>query len=309
MNNALSKKHHYVPECYLKAFGNSQKLFWKRRKDVAKASICSTGQVGYEIDSNRMRTEEYLMFNNITDSLHIENVAFRKQENNYAKTLRQITKFSLSPLIIDKEKYRLFIETLVCIKRRNPSTRSLLLEAFREGYKSPTIVEDFKKHISKVAEFIDGDIDIDKYLSDFLKTKALDPNRLHDMYLNGFLQNEDSAVIETMTNDLYELDQFILHCPLSSEFITSDNPGFVVNESKLLASTGGFGGNFEFYFPLTPNTCLYVNSEKKSPKNIIEKTAYPKIVDIKQVFEINQCTKYISNSRLFGKTKAFLEKI
>jgi hypothetical protein len=309
MSDSNPKKHHYVPECYLKSFGNTQKTFWRRKKDIAKATICTAAQVAYEIDSNKIRTEEYLMFNDISDHHYIEKFAFKKQENNYSKTLNQITKFSLSPLIIDKEKYRLFIETLVCIKRRNPSTRNMLIETFRQAYDSPTIIEDFKKYLYKASEYVDNDIDVDKYIDNFMQNKAKEPSRLNDMYLTGFLKNEDNTIIESMTNDLYRLDQFILHAPINSEFITCDNPGFLVSNNNTVISAGGLGENFEFYFPLTPNTCLYIDSMKKESKNLIEKVVYPRLLDLKQVFEINQCTKQISNYRLFGRNKTVLEQV
>ncbi|MFP5040012.1 DUF4238 domain-containing protein [Parasediminibacterium sp. JCM 36343] len=136
MNHNNPRKHHYLPECYTKAFTNSQKQLWKRKKENNKTTVCTPAQIGYEIDTNKIRTKETLSLNGLEDFYYVEKNAFKKQENNYTNTLVKVIKYSDSPIVIDKFKYHLFLETLLTIKRRNPQSRNAIINAYSEKYNS-----------------------------------------------------------------------------------------------------------------------------------------------------------------------------
>jgi hypothetical protein len=304
------RKHHYIPECYLKAFANGQKQLWKRNFDNNKTTICSPAQVGYEFDVNKTRTEEILVLNGLNDYYHVEKWSFEKQENNYTNILAKAIKFSDSSITIDKYKYRLFLETLLTIKRRNPATREIIINGLIDGYNSKETVPQFKAYLLEEASKHNVILEegIDERIKNYIADKLTSPDRLHDTYLSAFIESSDHDTIINLTQQLYNLKQVILHPPLTTQFITSDNPGFTKTQEKLLR-LGGFGSPFEFYFPLSPRACLYINSRTNEDRTIIEKNIYPTVVTESQVSEINQFTKSTSNKKLFGYNKSILEKV
>ena len=298
-------RHHYVPECYQRGFANTNKQLWTRKKNKANASICTPGMFCYETDANKFKVQETMFFNNLIDQNHIEKNSFKKQENEFPRTRKLVTKFSLLPIIIAKDRYRLFLETLISIKRRNPQTRNFLIKKFTESYDYPEGIPTFKKFIQE--EFPGVNV-TDSLIQEYFSIRAKDPDRIYDAYLSVFLSTSDYNIIAELTETLYDLKQFILHSPIGVEFITSDNPGFIKEANNIL-NEGGFGGEFEYYFPISPNACLYINALAKEPDSNIQKAIYPELIDKHQVSAINQFTKHIANARLFGYTKQFLEKM
>jgi len=310
MNSSEPRRHHYIPQCYLKFFGNTQKQFWRRSNETRKSSICSPIQVGFETDYFKIRNEETMWRNNLKDYYHVEKYSFARQENNYTSTLLKVNRFSSKPLIIDKANYRLFLETLVTIKRRNPKTRETLINTFIESHKLKDTKAQFKQYLLEEAAKNNVILEegIDSRIEEYIKNKGTNFDYQSDAYLSAFFNKDDYNVIDGITEQLYNLRQFILHSPLTTQFITSDNPGFIKNKDGII-SVGGFGGDFEFYFPLNPQTCLYLSSSIPENFNSLEKAIYPDFTTVSNVSDINQWTKMVSNNKLFGHSKAILESV
>ena len=128
------------------------------------------------------------------------------------------------------------------------------------------------------------------------------------MYLSAFLNKVDYTTIDNLTQLFYRLKQYILHVPIGKEFITSDNPGFTLIGNTTL-SLGGFGGEFEFLFPLSPNSCLYLNSNYIESKSSIEKIIYPVMINSTRVEQINNITKSLCIKNIFSYNRKTLEKM
>lgn len=310
MNSFKPLKHHYVPECYFKTFLNSQKQMWRKSNGTSKSYLCNPAQVCYEIGINEIKTPEILKNNQLVDSLHIEKYSFVKQENNYHKTVKKLIVHSSVPFAVSKDQYRLFVETLVTIKRRNPKTRTEIINAFTNGYNSEGAVEEFKKYLIEESKKlgIELDIDLDDYVKEYLKSKAGNLQWKHDMYLTGHLKSDSYDVINKITNQLYNLKQVILLSQSNTQFITSDNPGFVKKENMIL-SIGGLVSPFEFYFPLSPSACLYVNSEIQESSSLTEKLIHSTVISQQEVTMINKFTSFVSNKMLFANNKTVFEGI
>ena len=304
------KKHHYIPEVYLKYFANKQKQLWRRDKNKIKCSICTPAQVGYEKDGNKLRTKEMFELSELTDVYHIEKTAFKRQENNYPKVLSKINQYSTEPLVIGSSEYFLYLKPLVTIKRRNPTTRMHLTETYLNAYNSEDAIPQFKKYLIEEAakENVVLEDGVENRIRDYIESRVSNPDWMYDMYLSAFLNPIEYKVIDDITSQLFGLKKFILHAPYNSQFITSDNPGFTKFKDTIV-STGGFGGDFEFYFPLTPTTCLLISSQIMDPAIGDEKWLYPVMVNSNDVSEINQSTKAIANQKLFGYDKTKLEII
>lgn len=307
MNN-LPKRHHYVPKCYLNLFTNSQKKFWKMRKDNLNILETSPSQVCYENELNKFRTRQLMDINNIEDEYFIEKKSFAVQENNYSKAVIPLTKFSNDQIVVDKIKHQIFLETLITIKRRNPDSKRKIIQSFQESYQTGNGIQLFINYL--VDEFGIQNITpkFEEFIKKYLDTESHNDNRLHDMYLSAFLNKVDYTTIDNLTQLFYRLKQYILHVPIGKEFITSDNPGFTLIGNTTL-SLGGFGGEFEFLFPLSPNSCLYLNSNYIESKSSIEKIIYPVMINSTRVEQINNITKSLCIKNIFSYNRKTLEKM
>lgn len=307
MNNQ-PKNHHYVPKCYLNLFTNTQNKFWKRRNDNGSFSETNPSKVCYEADANRFRTKQTLFYNNLEDEYYVEKHSFKHQENNYGKLITSVTKFQNEPKVIEKSKYRLFLETLITVKRRNPFSKNEILQRFKESYKTEDGIRNFFNFFAQETGVKDFTPEIEVFIKNYLNTESQDIDRLHDMYLSAFVNKSDYTTISQITDDLYALKQYILFAPIDQHFITSDNPGFLKVNGQAI-NLSGFGGDFEFIFPLSPLTCLYLKSNDFEPLNSIQKTVYNIIVDKAQVKAINNDTKLISSKYVLAYSKRTLETL
>ena len=302
------RKHHFIPQCYLTPFTDSKRKFWKKDKEGSKIYNVTPAQVCYEIDSNKIRTKNPILFDCNNDDYFIEKEAFKDQENNYGKTVQQVIRYSSNPILIEKTKYILFLETLITIKRRNPVSRTAIIDAFAESVMDPNYVFHFKKFLAEETGVKNLPDEVDDYIKSYLETEAKNPDRHYDMYLSAYTNRKEYTTITNLKNELYSLKQFILHAPIGSEFITSDNPGFTIVNNNAI-NLGGFGDNFSFCFPISPRTCLFVKSNKIEQKDNLEKLIHPRLVGKNEVHHINEVTRKISNEHIFSLNKEILEKI
>jgi len=304
MNNVPSN-HHYISQCYLKQFANHQRQLWKKKKDGINITRCTTAQICYEKDAFKIRTNETLSINSISDKNHIELHSFKKQENNYGKNIAQILKYSNAPTVIDKNAYSLFLETLVTIKRRNPFTRTIIVNSLLENIQNGTYKSELKKGILEDGYNENLNFDIDTYLEQHVQNTRNNDDKMHDMYLSTFIDINEDSMIKLIAKQLYGCKQIILHAPIGGQFITSDNPGVTIN-SNVTRSFGGFGEPFKFIYPLSPNACLLIDSLRPEQKSVIEKSIYHTVVNNCFVDKTNELTKKHSTTRIFGFSKESL---
>src|SRR6266536_3001113 len=127
------------------------------------------------------------------------------------------------------------------------------------------------------------------------------------MYLSAYV-NEEFTTIKQLSSDLYSLKQYILHSPIGTQFITSDNPGFTIVKNKLL-NLGGFGDAFTFYFPLSPTTCLFLKWNDRENRENLEKSIYSTLIEKSEVMKINKFTKEISDKYILARDRGVLDRI
>lgn len=296
------KKHHYVPECYLRQFTDSDGFFWVKDVKYSKVSKKHPSGVCYEINANKIRKKTSLEWYNISDEYLIEKEAFKFQENNYANYAEKISKYKSTINNISNFKYELFLETLVTIKRRNPKSRLAIIDAFRKSYESDDVYAEFVQEYKTVLGIHELPIGAYESIKEFLTKETNDLDRLNDIYLSAFLNKIDYTNIRQITEDLYKLDSVILHSPIGRQFLTTDNPGFSKCGSHII-SLGGFGGNFEFYFPISPTACLYLDSRKRSSIHGSEKVISHILIDSSYVSQINRWSTSICIAKIFSLNK------
>lgn len=302
------KKHHFVPVCYLKAFTNTEKSFYKKRLDYGKITPATPAQVCYEVDGNRFNIENNIYFNNVEDEYHIEKHAFSSQENNYRKIILTIMGHQTGPQVLDASEYHLFIKTLITIKRRNPSWREGLIKTFREGYVTEETFIKVKEFLTKMSKQIGEKMPSDETIREHLTAKARSDGDLRDMYLSGYLNKNIDITISEISDELLQLTQYILQAPTGLQFITSDNPGFLFYDNRIVNGTG-FGGAYELYFPLSPMKCLYVNTADTDNSATSVKKLHHIETDAEKVSFINIATKSLASKIILALYKHVLVDI
>jgi len=300
------KKHHYVPICYLKEFCDYKYEFWKKRLDFNKITISNPSKECYEIDGNKIVDEVILKLTGFDDEYYIEKEAFKIQELKFEKHIKNISKNSQTPFTMKGEDYHLFIETIVTIKRRNPKTRDLIINTYKEAYKNETNIIGLVKTLMKEYDIKEMSQSQFERIKSSIQDYVNDERKLRSMFLSAFINKEDFKVIENITKTLFILKAYVLHSSSNKEFITSDNPGFTINNKKV-SSKGEYGTDFELYFPLCPKTCLYIDSKQKDVVLNTQKTIIPLPAEAEIVNQINKWTMESSNKLIFSNSKRHLE--
>lgn len=299
------QKHHFVPEVYLKAFADSQKSLFQLKKGMSKINRISISQVCFKWDLYKIHSDDTLVLNKIKDTYHIEKVAFKKQENNYARLLHKIIELTVSTQNILRSEFFLFLEMLIFIKRRNPSFKNVMVQKYK-GYVQS---EDFQLavqpgiEISRKVDKIDPEVYVKNYVREVLESDE----KQSDMYVQRFIKDDNGGMtklIEMLMN--YKI--FIYHAPFGTQFVTCDNPGFTIANEQLY-QFGGFGFNFQFLFPLTPSCCLYISKSYPDENLMIYKKIISVGVDEALVRRVNLCTQQLAYERTLGYRKNSLETL
>ena len=301
-------KHHFVPEVYLKEFSNSQKQLSHLKKGFSKITNKTIAQVCYKLDYFKLHSQDNLLLYKLNDYYHIEKNVFKKHENRYFKLLKRLTHPALTLVSVSKSEVILFIEILTTIKRRNPTYR----EQSISNYKNYVTSEKFKQDAEIGIELsmkLDT-IDPIEYFENYIKEATTSENKQSDMYLRGFLDNENK-IAQNVANTLLQYKLYMYHAPFGSEFITSDNPGFTLLQSGELISFGGLGLPFKFVFPLTPKHCLFINYEDEDLDNkfLLIKDIHIIHTDKKTVDTINTCTYRIAMQKVFAYSSNALKSL
>lgn len=300
------KKHHFVPVCYLKSFVNSEKSFWRKELKYEKMALATPSQVCYEIDGNRFNMENNIFFNNVEDEYHIEKHAFNSQENNYGRIILKIMGHQTGSQVLDPGEYRLFVNTLITIKRRNPSWRASLEKTVSEGNGNDDLFKQLKQFLFKKSQQFGEEMVSDEKIRELLAARAQNKSLAHDMYLSGYVNPSILKIISDLTDEVYQLTHYILHAPAGFQFITSDNPGFLYYDNQVVNGTG-FGGQYEFFFPLSPTKCLYINTADADESTTSEKTVYHQEVDTEKVRFINEATKSLASKIILARDQQVLK--
>ena len=302
------KNHHYIPETYLKSFSNHQKQLYQFRKDYKKFRLVSIAQICYEPNYFKINDTDLLKIFKIDDPNYIEKEYFKKQENNFQSLLKKLVQPGFNHFEISLSEISLFLETILTIKKRNPFHKSRIISAYKEYIKSEKFEEDSKLgvEISRQVDNFNPEIFIEKYIEEIQSSKE----KQSDFFLQFFLDKSENRT-NLWTNLLLEFKIFILHAPAYKPFITTDNPGFTKLPNGEGLPFGGFGLDFEFFFPLTPQCCLCINKNQKDEngKLIISKKIFRKNVDADVVNMINTYSFFLSEKKVFSYTKESIESV
>jgi hypothetical protein len=144
-------KQHFVPRCYLKEFSDSQSKLFQLKRGSKKVNEASISAICRELNIYTIQLEETKLLNNISDQYCIEKRAFQKQENRYPRLLKKICTQSLTPFSVNRSEVRLFLETIITIKRRNPTVKRLLMELLKAKLNSQQYIDYMSPILNQVS--------------------------------------------------------------------------------------------------------------------------------------------------------------
>lgn len=299
------KKHHFVPQVYLNNFADHQKRMFQGSLRFKKISETHPSKVCYRTYYNTIVREEARIVNGNFDPLHLETRFFKKQEDQFGALCKKVTSYTSLPQPLKKSEAFRLIEILITIKRRNPTVKDWMVEAYRNAINAP----GFKPRIQPVldlAKEIDR-ADPEPYYASFVDEINSDSTRLNDAYLLSFIDDQ-KRVTERAVGEYLKHKIFMLHAPSGSQFITSDNPGFtVVNEE--IVNYGALAHDFMFVFPLTPAVCLVISASEKEVLHLYEKPIFHKQINSQGVDEVNMGTIAVANEKMFGSDGHCLKRL
>jgi len=310
-----TKDHHYVPVCYLRQFldPQKQKVATLNVKNLrlnysAKVKWYAPRQFCYLKDYYTISDDIKAEFKdfNFYDALHIESKLFSNLENSFHK---------LMDLIIKKRALQVkeavqFADLIVQMKLRNPYWEQ---QAFRQ---SSTWLNEVYPGLEK--DFL-SDTRFQRY-SQEIKKMALQQELLrtrNSPLLNKRLQlfsliqrnTPGSQANIKIRQAILQSNWILLTANETARFITTDNPGFAVDEKAF--HNIKLRGNFRLYFPLSPKHCLMLGEDldkvyfKKRKAKLL---TYRKCSD-EMVLKINNAQLHNAFSYAIADNESFLNKI
>ncbi|MCF0061818.1 DUF4238 domain-containing protein [Dyadobacter chenwenxiniae] len=130
-------------------------------------------------------------------------------------------------------------------------------------------------------------------------------NYLKNMHnFSLFKRGADSPVIGRVCNYIAAADWTILKTDLLKPFITSDNPGFLIDPTGEIKNMG-FEGKFRYYIPLnSENVLLIARRDATNFGSYQMQWASASLVDM-----INTGSLLMANNEIFGRTYEVLQNV
>ncbi len=313
------KKHHYVPQCYLKNFTFDNRLYVLDVRKVQKgynelptlrhtASICYFPNY-YTIEEN-MGDSEFRL--NAYDALYIERDVLSKLENKYGKIFEKLSENI--PLVLQDAID--LTDFIIQLKLRNPYWMKETLEKKKSSLIDSAMDSlDFEK-FTENPRFQYIPKEIKKAIAETVRDKnKLNPTFSKQMQLFSLIQRNDD--IENR-NEKFRLA--IINCkwmvyesPKNGPyFITSDNPGYSLKGNDGKTYNTNYSDPFMLFFPLSPKLCLVISGAEKdnsytdkSPQKIFRKG----IVTADQVIAINNSSMQCVTNLLIAVDTWYLSQI
>lgn len=304
MNNPV--KHHFVPECYLKGFADSKGQLWRKSLEYDTVKSCAPAGICYEDHLYTILSGDRTVTGiGSGDAYYIEKNIFGKQEAAYPRHRDKVISFSMVPRIVPSQTYISFLDFLITLKRRNPCHLN------RQGKLLQSVIDtDMQKSmlqpvLEKICDAIGIDLEGDAYFKNYDHENLKKPYFLKNTGLRRFT-NKDQRVLKDFRDFLLKYRQTILYAPLGKTFVTSDNPGFIINHNELY-SFGGFAEGFQFVFPVSSKACLMIESQTPKENCDIDQTIYNRIICDRDVESINSATRQTAINYIISESQAGLK--
>jgi len=295
-NQKKTKRHHFVPRCYLKNFLRDGELYAldikkvingipHKVKRVQPAGICYIEDY-YTIHPNEQNSQFKL---DGLNELFIESEVLTVLEEKYDKHL--YPKLIADDSLPFSEACDLS-DFILQLKFRNP----FHLETMNA--KMPATIDEvldgiFERTFNENHRFAHLPAQVRKAAIDKLRRDSKeDPLFSKKMQLSRLAENKEDnkESRKVLTKALLNAGWWIYQSPETGPyFITSDNPGFSIGKDALNYDTK-FVDGFAFHFPISPTCCLVISDAEKDSsfdKNDSVKNIKRFNVNDRAVIEIN----------------------
>ena len=282
---------HYVPKVYLKQFESGRKMLYtlpnSAHKHSPRVKEVSRSQIGYSPDFYTINNAHSLWRLGLTDKDAIEKDFNARVENRFEKLITKL----LSPLqILSLEDAEEVLLMLLSLKQRNP--------VFRQAFQNPqTILNAFNRRFDEVLEYRstfeeilkrEGRMNFDEFIDygrNYIHQYAHNSNTPQDIHTEGIvkLHQQGESVAKEVASALMGCEWFIFETTSRCPFITSDNPGFCIDNNEQVHNLN-FADTAGFIFPLTPKHILLITAhfadQIGSVKKIHRRSAKSDMVEI-----------------------------
>lgn len=248
-------KHHYLPITYIKHFTNKTGKVWVVGNNRNYPKQFHPRQICYLDDFYKQEKNGPFIFSSIDDPYYIEKNAFKNAENNYSKIINKLSLKNNDYTVLEIAEFIDLISIIFQFKRRNPNYKFILDNEYYKILKSSEF-----NIIKKIGEF--GSLSLGQNPYPYLKklnSHEYQKSGSKNLFLQLLL--EECTSEKKVIYDFLNYKTAILNAPKNIDFITSDNPGFLLH-GDIISSFGNFNSDFNFCFPINSKQCLYVIPNK-----------------------------------------------
>lgn len=292
-------KHHFVPQIYLKRFSLNKNgdIFTLKKNSNYSAStkLTNKSRICYEAKRYTFDNKEIIERYKITDPNIIEKSCFSYENKELEDLFDKIDhhkKFT-------KTQFERLVRIIVDIKMRNP----VFSESFKKfDPKSDKVQKETKKILEEAVEFCKRaglSTDIVKRAEEAVYKKYEDEKYLKNVYRAGIYINESAR--EELIEKLIKWEALVMNTTYENPFITSDNPGFNLNEKDQIFNTDFESAN-SLVFPISPKSILVLRRSEKKDLGIF-KNIYYKKMKISSVLSVNKATLKNANDIIISNSK------
>lgn len=253
-NSNIPKKHHYVPQCYLKNFMEGGRFYTLDIRKVQKGynefpKISQPKKICYIENFYTIEPEYHgtIFGLDAYDRLSIETSILHRLENRYLSIFNQLkSKSGTLPLsdVID------LCDFIIQLKLRNPYWLRETIDKYKEAWIDQSI-ESLREKYMKNPQFQHIPQQIRELIIDTVRAEQ--KSNLHfskQMQLHSLVMrySDQSSQNKKFRNVLVNCEWLIFEAPQNGPyFITSDNPGVSRKKDGLFYNTN-FSDGFMFFF-------------------------------------------------------------
>lgn len=309
-------RHHYVPECYLKKFVDTNgKVYTLNITQLKKGWNViirdkTPSQICYKENYYLVRPAAVVdaLTLQVPHALYIEHDVFHQFENNFETLYQEV--IQNQQLSIDAANN--LCRFLVHIKLRNPyhlthtikkKKSELLKQAIEEAVKPKEGSDRIQKMSSHVKELA-KELVFNKYNSNPDTPNNIFQSSLASRYKdpNGYKVFQDAMLKGTWS---------LLQAPANGpKFLTSDNPGVALGPDKLFYNTRLHNG-FMFIFPLSKDYCLTIDDNISDilAADATYKNVQHVATSEQHMYKINDYLIQLHNEILISSEESYLQQL
>lgn len=301
----MKENSHIVPKTYLNQFTNVNGkllklkkraiIFPKNSKEFHPSAVC------YRNNFYKFESPLFIQRHQIDDPSFVEKNSFKFYENTLGKIIDKIIK--RQSFLSEDDAFRL-IFAFLSIKQRN--------KVVRDGITKDRINNLFDEQISifsqdsyftaEVSEAFNlSGVEIVETIEKMRIQWLNDPNtskELHNSYLLAS-HSENNGFLINLAIHLTQFAWFIYESKPDDIILTSDNPGFCINNG--LVYNTKFDGIFEFIYPLDSNHVLMISNRfnDKQPLKDLKKM-HDRFITSTVVQKLNRCTFALADEEVYA---------